>query len=58
MIRAEQQFVLEPLADADAVRLFVQRAQAAGARLPADEAATACMRPFVGGWIGCRWRSS
>ena len=30
-IRAEQQFVLEPLSDADAVRLFVQRAQAAGA---------------------------
>jgi DNA-binding SARP family transcriptional activator len=37
-IRAEQQFILEPLADADAVQLFVERAQAVGARLAADEA--------------------
>jgi predicted ATPase/DNA-binding SARP family transcriptional activator len=39
-IRAEQQFALEPLADADAVQLFVQRAQAAGAGLAADETNT------------------
>ena len=40
-IGAEQQFILEPLTDADAVRLFLQRAQAVGARLPADDAGTA-----------------
>ena len=40
-IRAEQQFMLEPLNDADAVQLFLQRAQAAGAGLTADEANTA-----------------
>jgi predicted ATPase/DNA-binding SARP family transcriptional activator len=37
-IRAEQQFTLEPLSDADAVELFVQRARAAGAVLTADDA--------------------
>jgi predicted ATPase/DNA-binding SARP family transcriptional activator len=37
MIRAERQFVLEPLNDAEAVRLFLQRAQAVGASLAADE---------------------
>jgi predicted ATPase/DNA-binding SARP family transcriptional activator len=37
-IRAEQQVTLEPLADADAVQLFIQRAQAAGAVLLSDEA--------------------
>jgi predicted ATPase/DNA-binding SARP family transcriptional activator len=36
-IRSEQQFILEPLGDLEAVQLFVQRAQAAGASLPADE---------------------
>src|SRR5919206_2248023 len=40
-IRAEQQVTLEPLANVDAVQLFIQRAQAAGAVLPADEANTA-----------------
>lgn len=37
-IRAEQQFHLEPLADDDAVQLFVKRAEAVGARLVADDA--------------------
>ena len=37
-IRDEQQFALEPLSDGDAVRLFVQRAQAVGAGLAADDA--------------------
>jgi len=40
-IRAEQQVTLEPLANVDAVQLFIQRAQAAGAVLAADEANTA-----------------
>jgi predicted ATPase len=40
-IRAEHQFTLEPLADADAIQLFVQRAQAFGASVIADEANTA-----------------
>jgi predicted ATPase/DNA-binding SARP family transcriptional activator len=40
-IRAEHQVTLEPLADADAVQLFLERAQAAGAVLPADAAHTA-----------------
>ena len=40
-IRAEQQYILEPLAEADAVRLFVERAQAAGTNLSADEVDTA-----------------
>jgi predicted ATPase/DNA-binding SARP family transcriptional activator len=35
-IRAEQQLALEPLAEADAVQLFLQRAQAVGAALAAD----------------------
>ncbi len=39
-IRAEQQFTLEPLADTDAVQLFVQRAQAVGAGLAANGANT------------------
>ena len=39
-IRAEQQFILEPLADADAVQLFIQRAQAVGAGLATDAANT------------------
>lgn len=38
MIRAERQVVLEPLADDEAVGLFLQRAQAVGADLAADEA--------------------
>lgn len=37
-IRAERQFILDPLAEADAVQLFFQRAHAAGAGLAADEA--------------------
>jgi predicted ATPase/DNA-binding SARP family transcriptional activator len=37
-IRAEQQFTLEPLADADAVQLFLQRAQSVGAALEDSEA--------------------
>lgn len=37
-IRAEHQLRLEPLTDADAVQLFVQRAQAAGAILTTNEA--------------------
>jgi len=37
-IRAEHQLTLEPLADADAVQLFVQRAQAAGANLATNGA--------------------
>mgnify|MGYP001065310328 CR=1 FL=1 len=41
MIRAERQFVLEPLADAEAVELFRQRAQAVGATLAADEESAA-----------------
>lgn len=36
-IRAEQQFVLAPLTDADAVELFVERAHAVGATLATDE---------------------
>jgi predicted ATPase/DNA-binding SARP family transcriptional activator len=40
-IRAEQQVTLEPLADTDAVQLFIQRAQAVGAALSADDAHTA-----------------
>ena len=40
-IRAEQQFMLEPLSDADSVQLFLQRAQAAGAVLMESEATTA-----------------
>ncbi len=39
-IRAEQQVTLGPLTDADAVQLFIQRAQAAGASLTANEADT------------------
>jgi predicted ATPase/DNA-binding SARP family transcriptional activator/Tfp pilus assembly protein PilF len=39
-IRAEQQFTLEPLGEAQAVQLFLQRAQAAGAVLTASEATT------------------
>lgn len=39
-IRAEQQFALEPLADAEAVQLFVQRAQAVGATWAANGADT------------------
>jgi predicted ATPase len=35
-IRAEEQFALEPLGDADAAQLFVERARAAGAGLPTD----------------------
>jgi predicted ATPase len=37
VLRAEQQFTLEPLADADAVQLFVQCAQVASAKLAMDE---------------------
>jgi predicted ATPase len=40
-IRAERQFTLDPLADADAVQLFVQRAQAAAAGLIVDATNTA-----------------
>jgi predicted ATPase/DNA-binding SARP family transcriptional activator/DNA-binding NarL/FixJ family response regulator len=40
-IRAEQQLALEPLPEADAVQLFVQRARAVGAAWAADEADTA-----------------
>ncbi|HEU5098478.1 MAG TPA: BTAD domain-containing putative transcriptional regulator [Roseiflexaceae bacterium] len=40
-IRAEQQFTLEPLADADAMQLFLQRARAAGAVLTDNQADTA-----------------
>jgi predicted ATPase len=39
-IRAEHQFTLDSLADADAIQLFVQRAQAVGANWAADEANT------------------
>jgi predicted ATPase len=39
-IRAEQQVVLEPLAEAEAVRLFLERAQAVGASLATDVAST------------------
>lgn len=42
MIRAEHQLALDPLSDAEAVQLFVQRAQAAGAAL-ADDAASAAL---------------
>ncbi|HMQ30059.1 MAG TPA: BTAD domain-containing putative transcriptional regulator [Chloroflexaceae bacterium] len=38
MVRPERQLALEPLADDEAVGLFLQRAQAAGAGLPEDEA--------------------
>jgi predicted ATPase/DNA-binding SARP family transcriptional activator len=48
-LRAEQQFGLEPLTDADAVKLFIERAQAAGANIALDEKsiaqyATICQR--------------
>ncbi len=39
-IRYEQQVSLEPLADADAVQLFVQRAHAVGVDVAADDAGT------------------
>lgn len=38
MTRAERLFVLEPLAEADALELFLQRTQAVGATLSTDEA--------------------
>jgi predicted ATPase/DNA-binding SARP family transcriptional activator len=40
-IRAEQQFTLEPLADTDAVQLFLERAQAGGAAWAAEGGDTA-----------------
>lgn len=36
LVRAEHQLILDPLADSEAVQLFLQRAQAAGAPLGAD----------------------
>lgn len=40
-IRAEQQFILKPLGDTDAIQLFIERAQAVGAELTLDAASTA-----------------
>ncbi|MCU0491546.1 MAG: tetratricopeptide repeat protein, partial [Chloroflexaceae bacterium] len=39
-IRAERLFALEPLADGEAIQLFVQRAEAVGAGLASDAAST------------------
>lgn len=47
-IRAEQQVVLDALADQDAVALFVERAQAVGAELPIDEAGTTVYAAICG----------